>query len=76
MTRGKSKGPGKKGKRRKTFPVNPDFQDRNLTSVDHMKKKGKSLKSPFSELPGSKLVSWVDTCIPNILWACILTMWA
>lgn len=66
----------KKGTRQKerTFPVTPQFKDRNLTSVDKLTRKGKTLQNPFAALQGKRIMSsWRDDCIPNILWACILT---
>lgn len=50
-----------------------DFSDRNFSSLDSHQKLGNKLASPFSKIPGPvSFVSWRDTCIPNILWACIL----
>lgn len=69
--RKKGKGSGKKGR---AFPAHPKFQDRNITSIESMKRSGKLLKAPFSGLPATmKFSSWIDACIPNVLWACILT---
>ena len=63
-----------KNKAGKKFPVHPDFRDRNITSVDDLKKSGKTIGSAFSSLPSDlKFTSWVDESIPNLLWSCILT---
>ena len=72
MGRGKKRKRG--AKKGKSFPVHPKFQDMNLTSLESMKRTGKSLKAPFSDvLGGITFTSWVDDCIPNSLWSCILT---
>lgn len=33
---------------------------------------GKKLQAPFNKIPNLSPSSWVNDCIPNILWACIL----
>ncbi len=66
----------KQGRSKKSgaFPAHPQFKDRNLTSIETMRRSGKSLQSPFSELDGKiSFTSWIDACIPNALWVCILT---
>lgn len=45
----------------------------NYTPLDGLRSQGKTLKSPLTTLPGGTTFrSWVDECIPNIVWACIL----
>ena len=47
--------------------------DSNHTPLDMLSRSGKTLRSPLVTLPGGvQLTSWVNECIPNILWACIL----
>jgi hypothetical protein len=64
----------KKRKSKKEFPKHPDFADRNLSPIESLTKKGNLLKSPFSALPVNiTMNSWSVWCVPNILWASILT---
>lgn len=49
------------------------FKDRNLSALEAHPRDGKNLRSPYSVLKNIRFArSWVDDCIPNILWACIL----
>jgi hypothetical protein len=49
------------------------FRDRNISSIESHPRQGKTLKNPFSIIqPQMTPRSWVNECIPNILWACIL----
>lgn len=50
-----------------------NFQDRNISSLEAHDKKGSKLASPFSKISGPvNFSSWRDTCLPNILWACLV----
>lgn len=51
-----------------------DFQGMQVSALESHPRVGKTLKTPFSKL-GSELVqnSWLDTAVPNIIWACIIT---
>jgi hypothetical protein len=51
----------------------PDFRHANVSALESHPRSGKTLKTPFSKL-GGELVSksWLDECIPNTVWACIL----
>ncbi|MFA6265357.1 MAG: DUF5677 domain-containing protein [Pseudolabrys sp.] len=49
------------------------FRDRNISSLESHPREGKTLKNPFSVIrPQMTPRSWVNECIPNILWACVL----
>ncbi len=49
------------------------FRGRNLSPLDRHPREGKTLKNPFSAIsPSMTPRSWVNECIPNVLWACIL----
>jgi len=47
-------------------------KNRYSTIKDH-KRDGKTLLSPLANIPGVMLRSWSDECIPNIIWACVLS---
>ncbi len=52
---------------------NSQFKDRNLSSLEAHPRDGTKLRSPYSILKNMQFARpWVDDCIPNILWACIL----
>jgi len=52
---------------------NQKFKDRNLSSIDSHPKEKSKLRSPFAVLKNLQYARpWVDDCLPNILWACIL----
>jgi hypothetical protein len=60
-------------KSKKSHIKHEKFRDRNFSSLDHHPRSGKTLKNPFSIIPTPITpLSWVNECIPNILWACIL----
>ena len=49
------------------------LRDRNLSPLESHPRDGKVLKNPFSIISRQMTPrSWVNECIPNILWACIL----
>jgi hypothetical protein len=48
------------------------FSDRNISPLERHPRVGKTLKNPFSRIPSVTPRSWVNECIPNVLWACIL----
>jgi hypothetical protein len=67
-------------RQRKRGKVNQDhikdkrFEDRNISTLEGHQRAGKTLKSPFSRIPVPiTWRSWYDECLPNILWACILS---
>ncbi len=50
------------------------FKDRNVSPLESHPRAGHKLQSPFSRLQGHMIKSsWHDECIPNIIWACILS---
>ncbi len=50
-----------------------EFSDRNISPLESHPQAGKTLKNPFSIIPRPLVPrSWINECIPNILWACIL----
>ena len=52
---------------------NAQFSDRNLSSLAAHPREGTKLRSPYSALKNLHFARpWVDDCIPNILWACVL----
>lgn len=52
---------------------NAEFKDRNISSSDAHPREGSRLRSPYSILKNMNFARpWVDECVPNILWACIL----
>jgi Family of unknown function (DUF5677) len=62
-------------KTKKSFIKHDQFRDRNISSLESHPRQGKTLKTPFSIIPTPMTPrSWVNECIPNILWACILTV--
>lgn len=64
----------KKGKANKDHIKDHRFKDRNVSPLESLPRAGKTLKSPFSRLQGFMVNrSWYDECIPNIIWACILS---
>jgi hypothetical protein len=65
----------KSKKNKETFIKHEQFKDRNISSLDGHARRGKILKNPFSAISPTPMTprSWVNECIPNILWACILT---
>jgi hypothetical protein len=70
----KSKKAKKAAKPRKSFIKHDQFRDRNISSLESHPRHGKLLKNPFSVIPAPMTPrSWVNECIPNMLWACILT---
>jgi Family of unknown function (DUF5677) len=48
------------------------FSDRNISPLEQHPRTGKTLKNPFSRIPSMTPRSWVNECIPNVLWACVL----
>lgn len=59
---------------KKSFIKHDQFLDRNISPLESHPRQGKTLKNPFSVIPSPMTPrSWVNECIPNILWACILT---
>lgn len=48
------------------------FSDRNISALEDHPRVGKTLRNPFSRVPSMTPRSWVNECIPNMLWACIL----
>src|SRR5258708_13469085 len=49
------------------------FRGRNLSPLDRHPREGKTLKNPFSAIiPSITPRPWVNECIPNVLWPCIL----
>lgn len=63
----------KKTKAKKGHVKHTDFKHTNVSSLEDHPLAGKTLKSPFSKLPGQmRHSSWYNECIPNIIWACIV----
>lgn len=57
----------------KEYIKNPKFKDRNISSLEAHPREGSRLRSPYSVLKNMNFSRpWVDQCVPNILWACIL----
>src|SRR5690242_5258287 len=51
-----------------------ELRNRNFYPLDSHPREGKTQKNPMSTIPGTFTPrSWVNECIPNILWACLLT---
>jgi hypothetical protein len=48
------------------------FSDRNISALEDHPRIGKTLKNPFSRIPSMTPRSWVNECIPNIFWGCVL----
>ncbi|RCK19258.1 hypothetical protein TH8_20505 [Thalassospira profundimaris] len=59
-------------KSRRKFPATRAFQDRNITSLDDLKREGATVKGAFSGIPNIKPTSWLDDFVPDLLWAAIL----
>jgi hypothetical protein len=64
----------KRGKVNQGHIKDKSFEDRNISTLESHQHAGKTLKSPFSRIPAPiDWRCWYDECVPNILWACILT---
>jgi len=42
------------------------------SNLDRHQRQGQLLQAPFNKVSNLKKSSWVNECIPNVLWACIL----
>ncbi|RVJ89372.1 DUF5677 domain-containing protein [Sinorhizobium meliloti] len=48
------------------------FKDRNLTMLDTLQRDKNTVLNPFAKLGGLQTTSWLDECLPNLLWAAIV----
>lgn len=49
------------------------FADENFSALEAHPRKGKTLSSPYSNLPSVNFSSWKDDFLPNMLWATVVT---